>query len=67
MKKTMLVAIVAGFAMISTTGLVALATAAPQPELAGAQAQAQAEAELVAHLDSVLAGQLAQIKSRLQP
>ena len=58
MKNTLYAIIAACLAMLSTSGIVALATAAPAP-----QPQLQvAEEELVAHLDDVIASQLAGIK-----
>ena len=61
MKHTLYAVVAATLAMFATSGIVALATAAPEPE---PELQA-VEAELVEHLDSLIAAQLAKVKQRV--
>ena len=64
MKNTLYAIIAAGLAMFATSGIVALATAAPVPR-AGQSELAHAEAELVAHLDTLIEARFAEMKERL--
>ena len=63
MRSTLYAVVAASLAMFATSGIVALATAAPsQP----AHSQlARAEAELVAHLDTLIETRFAEMKERL--
>ena len=66
MKNTVYAVFAASLAMFATSGIVALATAAPTASLAApAAVTQQADAELVAHLDGLIAAQVGQIKGRL--
>jgi len=59
MKNTLYAAVAACMAMLATSGIVALATAAPADTLP------LAERELVAQLDGAIVRQLAAVKERL--
>jgi hypothetical protein len=61
MKNTLYAAVAACMAMLATSGIVALATAAP----ADSAPLPQAERELVAQLDGAIVRQLAAVKERL--
>ena len=63
MKNTLYAVVAACLAMLATSGIVALATAAPSLPPAPTTA---AEQELVTHLDRVIEAQLGRIKYRLQ-
>ena len=60
MKNTLYAAVAACLAMLATSGIVALATAAP-----GHPTLPEAERELVAELDHAIARQLTAIKANL--
>jgi hypothetical protein len=60
MKHTVSAIIAACTAMLLTSGVVAWATAAPEP------AETAVALETSAHLDSVITAQLSQVKRRLQ-
>lgn len=62
MKNTLYAAVAACLAMLATSGIVALATAAPSTTQQGL---AQADDELREQLDSVIARQLVDVKHRL--
>jgi hypothetical protein len=61
MKNTLYAAVAACMAMLATSGIVALATAAPTDSAS----LPQAERELVAQLDGAIVRQLAAVKERL--
>lgn len=63
MKNTLYAVIAACLAMLATSGIVALATAAPVPAVS--VGSTDADAELIAHLDGLIEAQLGQIKQRL--
>ena len=69
MKHTLYAIIAACLAMLATSGIVALATAAPAPTpleaVEPAAVSPEAEAQLVAHLDGVIAQRLRDIKHRM--
>ncbi len=66
MKNTLYAVVAACLAMLSTSGIVALATAAPGPVPAAIETPTHAERELVAHLDLVIEAQLGRIKHQIQ-
>jgi hypothetical protein len=63
MKNTVYAAVAASLAMFATSGIIALATAAPAPPATNIE---QAEAELVRNLDSAIEARLEKIKSELK-
>ena len=63
MKNTLYAAVAACLAMFATSGIVALATAAPSNN--GQHSIARAEQELTDQLDLVIARQLAAVKRRV--
>lgn len=62
MRHTIYALLTACLAMFATSGVVALATAAPEPTR---KAMSPAEAQLVAQLDTVIQHQLDDIKTKL--
>lgn len=65
MKNTLYAVVAACTAMLATSGIVALATAAPPPRPVLTAELVDTDAELIAHLDGLIQIQLGQIKQRL--